>query len=406
MRPIRLAVFFDQTIQAGGGYQQALNAALLTLEIPGELVDVVFFTNLKENITTLSSHGVNVKLIHLSPFEKIRTYLRGAVLTPALLKVIKRFERYTPFEKYFIEESIDLVYFLSPTSRARSLEEINYITTVWDLCHRDDPEFPEVRWDRQLEARDKNYQAILPRAIATFVDSELGRNNLVRRYGIDVERIHVVPFQGAVSIRAHSETETGSTINICEKYQLSVPYVFYPAQFWAHKNHVYLLEGLRVLEDLHGIKVGAVFSGGDQGNQQYVEKRTRELGLEDRIRFAGFVPNEEVPDLYRQSLALVMPTYFGPTNLPPLEAFALGVPVLYSDKAGLRDQVGNAGMLMDLTNPETMAGHIKALLEDYQLKDQMVKAGHTRLSNIDSEDRVGVLHDVLKEFRARRLCWS
>ena len=77
----------------------------------------------------------------------------------------------------------------------------------------------------------------------------------------------------------------------------------------------------------------------------YVRSHAARLSLEERIKFIGFVGNEEIPELYRQSIALVMPSYFGPTNLPPLEAFQLGVPVLYPDKAGLRDQVGNAALL-------------------------------------------------------------
>ena len=56
--------------------------------------------------------------------------------------------------------------------------------------------------------------------------------------------------------------------------------------------------------------------------------------------------------LYKESIALVMPSYFGPTNIPPLEAFNLGVPVLYSDLPGLKDQVGDAALLLDLNKPK------------------------------------------------------
>ena len=402
---MRFAVIFDQQINAGGGYQQALNAALLTRDLSPELVEVVFFTTLEENVATLASQAIEARLIRLSFFERLRTYFRRGILLPRLLNVVKWIERYSPFEGSLVREKIDLVYFLSPSGWALDLEEINYITTVWDLCHRDDPEFPEVRRSRQLEMRDKNYRAVLPRATAVFVDSELGRRNVVRRYGIDEERVHVMPFQAAVTTRLYADSNPAVTVDVFEKYQLEMPYVYYPAQFWAHKNHVYLLEGLRVLEDRYGIKVGAIFSGGDQGNLHYVKYRTHELGLEDRVRFAGFVANDEVPHLYCQSIALVMPTYFGPTNLPPLEAFSLGVPVLYSDKAGLRDQVGNAGLLMDLNNPESMAGHIKSIVEDAQLRDQLIQAGRDRLAYFDAKDRIGVLCAVLNEFRSKRLCW-
>lgn len=405
MRPIRLAVIFDQQIHAGGGYQQALNAALLTQELPKELADVVFVTTREDNLAPLAGHGIQAQLIQLSVFDKVRNYLRRSVLDTRFSKAIKRLERYAPFERNLVELGIDLVYFLSPTSQARSLEETNYITTVWDLCHRDDPEFPEVRWNSALEGREKIYRALLPRATAILVDSDLGKKNVVHRYGIDDERVHIIPFQAAISTRGPVNPNSHSAIDISEKYALDVPYVFYPAQFWAHKNHVYLLEGLQALEERHGLRVGAIFSGFDRGNLAHIKSYVRGLNLDARVRFAGFVENEEMPELYRQSIALVMPSYFGPTNLPPLEAFELGVPVLYSDKAGLRDQVGDAGLLMDLSDPNSMAAHLKSLIEDGELRSRLVQAGKDRLKYFDSMDRVGVLRSVIEEFRWRRLTW-
>ena len=407
MKPIRLAVIFDQPIQSGGSYQQTLNAALLTHDLVDASVEVVFFTTLKENITPLAEHNIKAQLIHLSLLHKVNMHFRRAILNPRLLIAIKRFQRHTPFEAQLIREKIDLVYFISQTAWARSLEELNYIATVWDTCHRDDPEFPEVRWNRTLETRDKNNQAILPRATAIFVESELGRHHIVQRYGIDEARVHVMPLQAALATRVYAASDTvDSTTDIREQYRLDTPYVFYPAQFWAHKNHVYLLNGLKALEERHGITIGAIFSGSDKGNRQHVQNRARELGLADRVRFIGFVPNEQIPQLYRQSIALVMPTYFGPTNLPPLEAFTLGVPVLYSDKPGLREQVGDAGLLMDLTNPESMAHHLKTLIEDTQLRDRLIQAGYARLAYFDAVDRSSVLRAVLHDFRSKRLCWA
>ena len=406
MRPIRLAVIFDQQIRAGGGYQQALNAALLTKNLSEHMVQTFFFTTLEENVSTLVGHGIQAEPIQLSFFQRARTYLRRLVTGARILKLLKRLERYSPFERRLIQQNIDLVYFLAPSSWARDLDEINYITTVWDLCHRDDPEFPEVRWNRQFEARDRNYRALLPRATAIFVDSELGKKNVVHRYGIDEERVHVMPFQAAAATRESKETGSRSSIDVRAKYHLDVPNVFYPAQFWAHKNHVYLLEGLRALEQQYGLRIGAIFSGGDQGNLAYVKSYVRKLDLEDRVRFVGFVENEEIPELYRQSVALVMPSYFGPTNLPPLEAFELGVPVLYSDKSGLRDQVGDAALLMDLSDPVSMADHLKNLIEDPGLRSKLVEAGKERLKYFDSMDRVGILKRVLEDFRRRRQTWE
>lgn len=406
MKPIRLGVVFEQKINVGGGYQQALNAALLLKELSVDSVEVVYFTTIRSNVKTLLNYGISARFLNISLSEKVRACLYRNIRNTRLFKLARVFENDNPTEKPFLREKIDLVYFLGPSKWARDLEKLNYITTVWDLCHRDYPEFPEVRWDRQFDTRDINYREILPKAVAILVDSELSRFNLVRRYGLDEERIHVMPFQAAQTTRNYVEPGGCNETSIHDKYDLSIPYVFYPAQFWAHKNHIYLLEGLKRLDEKFNLRIGAIFSGGDFGNLLYVRKYVAKLGLNDRVRFAGFVSDSEVPELYRQSLALVMPTYFGPTNLPPLEAFQLGVPVLYPDKLGLRDQVGDAALLMDLKDPGTMAEHLKSLIADEKLRDGLIQAGRARLEYFESLDRIKILRTIIEEFRWKRACWD
>lgn len=402
---MRLGIVFNEKLATGGGYQQALNAALIARELPDHLVHIEYFTTVKENVNVLKSYGIKVRLINLSFLSKATSYLRMRITNPLMIKIIKKIIKHSPFERYLINHQIDLVYFLSPTSWANSLEELNYITTVWDLSHRDDPEFPEVRFNREFEARDSNYFSILPRAVAIFVDSGLGKENLTRRYGIDGNRVHVIPFSPAVGISSASEQGANSA-NIRQQFDLDCPYIFYPAQFWAHKNHIYLLQGLQVLQEKYDLRIGVIFCGGDKGNLAYIKKYTEGLGLIDRVRFAGFVSNQTMLNLYQQSLALVMPSHFGPTNLPPLEAFALGVPVLYSDKAGLRDQVDNAALLIDLKNPDSMAIHLKSLIEDDQLRNRLINAGFDRLKQLDTIDRLNILKNIIEDFRWKRQCWE
>jgi len=409
MRPIRLAVIFDQQIHAGGGHQQALNAALMTKSIAKEIAEPIFFSMLEDSLPVLSKYGIEANYLSLSIIDKFVMLIRRKVSSNYVLKWIKKLTPLNPFETILHENSIDLVYFLSPDGRYKDLERINYIATVWDLCHRDDPEFPEVRWDRQSEIRDNNYRQFLPKATAIFVDSAFSQKNIAHRYGLDTGRIHVMPFEAAAATQYWVSTAGNSRkrkVDLKKKYGLQVPYVFYPAQFWAHKNHIYLLQGLATLKSKYGLDVGAIFVGSDKGNLEYVKKSAISLGLADVIKFGGFVSNDEIPLLYNQSLALVMPTYFGPTNLPPFEAFELGVPVLYPDKPGLREQVGDAALLMDLKNPSSLADHLYSLLTDKNLKSQLIKNGRAQLSHSSKEMRISLLESVIADFRSRRICWE
>lgn len=407
LKPLKVGVIFDQQIFAGGGYQQSLNAALIAKKIPKELADVLFFTTIKENVGILSDYNIDAEFLKISSFSKVKNFLRARITNRYILSLFKLFEKYSTFEQKLKNRKIDLVYFLSPSNLAQILEELNYITTVWDLCHLDNPEFPEVRFNKEFDNRELIYKSILPKATAILVDSENGKTNLSNYYGINSERVKVMPFEPAISININLKLEKEKKINVFEKYKLDIPYVFYPAQFWSHKNHIYLIKGLFLLNKNYGLKVGAIFSGTDKNNLEYIKYFVKELKLENLVRFTGFVSNDEMVELYKNSMALVMPSYFGSTNLPPLEAFSLGVPVLYPDLRGLRDQVGDAALLIDLKDPNSMAINLKSLIEDKQLSRKLISAGYERLKYFNNNyDRLGILSKILENFRNKSVCWK
>ena len=407
MNRIILAVFLEEELQSGGGFQQSLNAALETKKIPKENAEVIFITTIKSNISILKSLGISAIHMHMSRLDRLLLRLRKKVSSTILLNILTKWYGENSFEKFLNKFKIDLVYFTGPSVWATYLEKLNYIYTVWDLCYRDDVEFPEIRENRTFENRDILFQQTLTKAIAVIVDSELGKENVSRRFAVDDSRIVVQPFSPAYEVRKNSERKLGnSSVNIQKLYNFDGDYIFYPAQFWPHKNHVYILDGLKILQEKYQISLNVLFSGADKGNLEYVKSYALKLGVSNKVHFIGFVDNEIVPELYIQSLALVMPTYFGPTNLPPLEAFSLGVPVLYSDKAGLREQVGDAALLMDLSDPHSLADSLKMLNDAEEVRDKLIEAGKKRLLELAKIDKTLGLVRVIKEFQSRRNCWK
>ena len=91
-----------------------------------------------------------------------------------------------------------------------------------------------------------------------------------------------------------------------------------------------------------------------------LRKLANQLGIAEHVFYLGMVPDEDMASLYTLSAGLVMPTFFGPTNLPPLEAWHYGRPVITSDIRGIREQIGDAGLLADPKSPPQLA---RAMLE-------------------------------------------
>ena len=403
MNRIKIAIILDQKIISGGGYQQSLNAALLAKELKNDFIDIVYFTTIKENKNVLSDYGIKFNYININLINKFLSFLKSKFHHPRILKFLKLIDKYSKFEKIMISNSIDLIYFVSPSSLAKEVDKLNYILTVWDLNYLYNNEFPEFKEHKIVETIHNFYTSTIRNAMAIIVDSEMSREDVSKYFLIDKNRVYPIPFQPSQNINKYEIKEDFNQIEIKKKYSVKYPYIFYPAQFWAHKNHTYILRGIKALENKFDIKISAIFAGGDQGNLSFVKKQVKELNLDEQIHFVGFVENEEIPLIYKQSLALVMPTFFGPTNIPPLEAFQLGTPVLYPDLKGLRDQVGDAALLMDLKNPETMAQHLNNLITKSHLRETLIKKGYVRSSFFKQIDRKKILEKIIDDYKFKLL---
>ena len=136
------------------------------------------------------------------------------------------------------------------------------------------------------------------------------------------------------------------------------PYLFYPGQFWAHKNHAAVLDALAEVRS-RGETLSLVLVGSDKGQLDHVRAQIHARGLDDAVRILGYVDEDELVGLYQHAHALVYLSRFGPENLPPLEAFALGCPVVVADVPGAAEQVGDAGLVVDADDPSAVADAIQ-----------------------------------------------
>tara|TARA_B100001057_G_C22871425_1_gene959109 strand:- start:11880 stop:13109 length:1230 start_codon:yes stop_codon:yes gene_type:complete len=409
MKKFTLGVFFDADITSGGNFQESLNNILLCKNLISEDMDVKIITNLPENVNFLKKFKIDSHLYSPTFLEKLWLNLRTSS-NLSIYRLFRLFKKKNSFEAFLENLKIDLIYFCTQSLFASHIETINYIFTVFDLAHRDYPEFPEVRNFRIFEQREEAFQKNIKRAVAVLVESNMGRDNLTTKYSISHNRVYVFPLSTGTTYSTEQNqfyNPDKKVIEIKKKYNLKNDYIFYPAQFWSHKNHIYILKALQILEEEDNIVLSAIFSGSDKGNLPYIKKMTKNMNLENRVFFPGFVNNEELHYLYSQSIALIMPTYFGPTNIPPLEAFKYNIPVLYSDLPGLREQVGSAALLLDLEDPRSLVLNIKKLLSSNDLKNHLITQGQLNLKKITSQnEKLKILKKIIDKFKVIRDCWE
>jgi glycosyltransferase involved in cell wall biosynthesis len=296
---------------------------------------------------------------------------------------------------------IDIVWFLASTAIP---PPVPFIATVLDLEHRKQPYFPEVSitgWT--WEERERSYRAVLPRASFIITGTQVGKKEIVHYYGVNPDNVKVVPFP--VPPREARETPLDSDV-LLEKYRMSKDFLLYPAQFWPHKNHINLLKALSIIRYRHGLKLNLALTGSDKGNRQHIQEKIRELELSDQVFDLGFVSRRELNALYEGALALVFPSFFGPDNIPPLEAFALQCPVLASRIAGAEEQLNGAALLFDPTNPVDIADKILALRSDQALRKKLTTEGRQIAQSRSPERYIARIDEIVTGFAAIRECWS
>lgn len=305
------------------------------------------------------------------------------------------------FASYSIATNgIDIIWYLGPWCISM---EVPYIITVWDLQHRRQPYFPEVSRKGEWDQREQFYATRLRRASYVITGTHAGKAEIERFYQLPSERIKILPFPTPKFVLAALANEGKEVL---AKYNLPEGYLFYPAQFWPHKNHVGLLLTIKLLRDKYNLIFPVVFVGSDKGNKPHIKQVVTELELSEQIHFLGFVPQEDLISLYRNAFALTFVTFFGPDNLPPLEAFALSCPVVASEVSGAQEQLGDAALLVDPKKPEQIALAIKSLWDDKHLRQTLVQRGLARASQWTGQDYVKAVFSILDEFEAIRRCWS
>ena len=395
---MKIIAILEDDIAVGGGFNQALNLILQMQSVCRSRFEFEVLANRKSDFEYLRNLGLDAKPFPFSPIDKLLLQLSRY---PWWHQLQVRLSLVSSFEKTLLKLGCDLVFFPKQSELSGVLQRLNFIMTLFDLCHRDAMEFPEVREFGKFQARERYFQTHLTGAITILTDSSALADAAARRYGIDRERLLAMPFAPAAFLEERMANDKNLVLRT---YGLIEGYLFYPAQFWAHKNHIRIVEALVVLGEW-GFHPHVVFAGGDKGNRKHVEKFVERYALREQVRFLGFVPRRDMRGLYEGCSAVVMPTYFGPTNLPPLEAWMVGKPLIYSRH--LAEHAGEAAICADPDDANDLAHAIQHALEP-ATSAKLVALGRLRLQQIEQQraDAGMELLQRLQQFALRRRCWE
>jgi len=396
---MRVGIFYSGSApEAGGGhtYEQDLLFSFLSVaqESHHEYV-LISKTDMTGVLGKYPNARLSNRVIRGIPIARIflHYFFDGLFFT----KLAMRFSR---LNKVIKDEKIDMVVFLSPAPEA---VECPYIVPVWDLQHRLQPWFPEVSNNGVWAGREKYAREILGRATYIITGTHEGRDEISFFYAIPKNRIRVLPLPAPEYCLSNRKIRSKEDIY---KFQIPEEYLLYPAQFWAHKNHINCLRALKILHQQYHLYLSLVFVGAEKGNRKYVENYINYNGLSEHVRLLGFVNRDDLISLYQNAFAMVFPTFFGPDNLPPLEAFTLRCPVIASRVLGSDEQLGDAALLFDPKNPEDIARQIATLYNNPKMRTELIEKGNQLAHKWTGKNYMRNLFTLIDDFENIRLCWK
>ena len=261
-----------------------------------------------------------------------------------------------------------------------TLQNTRTLLTVHDLSFVRDPESAHPGLRRYLNT-------VVPRSVDkahhVLADSRATKDDVVTLYGTAPDKITVL--YCGVDARFSPKKQRGEEERIRRRYKLGrQPFILSLGTLQPRKNYSRLISAFARVADVSKWIDGRPVSHklvivGKQGwLYDSIKADVSRLGVRTRIVFPGFADDEDLPALYRAADLFVFPSLYEGFGLPPLEAMACGTPVITSNVSSLPEVVGDAGMTVDPTDVYALANAMGRVLQDSQLRQQMIERGLAR----------------------------
>lgn len=264
------------------------------------------------------------------------------------------------------------------------------VVTVHDLGYHVFPD-SHTRGQRLYLKAGTRWSVSAARAVIAV--SRATAADLQHFYGVPAERITVVyeAAPDAVVVPA------GLMAVVQERYALRRPYALFVGTIQPRKNIARLVQAYAWLYQNSAIGWDFVLAGAPGWLSDSLLEEAHALGLEDQLRFLGYVPDDDLPALLKGAHFFCFPTLFEGFGLPVLEAQRYGVPVLTSNNSSLPEVAGDAALLVDPTDVDAIANAMLRLSQDEVLREQLIEAGYANVRRFSWEKAARETLEVLVE---------
>jgi glycosyltransferase involved in cell wall biosynthesis len=242
--------------------------------------------------------------------------------------------------------------------------KVPFVVTIHDAGARIAPADHPLEW----RTYDRMFMpARLRAAAAVITGSEFARREVVEAYQLNPDQVFAIPygldsryFQPQIQLRGDQGP------------------ILFPGAPVGRKNLDAVLRCIAVSSDSGLGSVSLEISGASAQDFPVIAARIRDMGLEKRVRWLGQVPQDGMPELYANASVVVYPSLYEGFGFPPLEAMAVGTPVVASDRGSLPEVLDDAALLVDPTDDRALSEALESVLARPELRERLRRTGRER----------------------------
>lgn len=279
--------------------------------------------------------------------------------------------------------------FFTPSHYGPRFSPVPTVISIMDLSYI---HFPYMfnSWDlHQL----KNWTAYsVKKASLVFTISNSSRSDIIKEYKLPENK--VVPTHLGIK----EDTSRIIVKEIKEKYSIDGDFILFVGTLQPRKNIARLVEAFSRSKNK---KIKLVIVGKKGWQYEDILEAPKNFGVEDRVLFLDFVPDEDLVSLYREALFYVLPSLYEGFGLPILEAMKQGCPVLTSNVSSMPEAGGGAALYVDPENTQDITEKIDMLVSDDSLRQELVEKGYEQIKKFSWEETAKKTLDALEKLGAK-----
>jgi len=272
------------------------------------------------------------------------------------------------------------------------------VVSVHDVSFLEHPEFfprfraMQLRWSVQRTVRF---------AAKILTLSEFSSAAIQRAYGVSSDDVVVAPLAAAPEFRTFHIDNALDAVR--SRFQLPAPYILSVGDLQPRKNQIGLILAFaELVKNFPQLRHRLVLAGKETWFSPKVREAARSSGVSDRIRFLGFVTDQDLLHLYNACDLFVFPSFYEGFGLPILEAMACGRAVTCSNTSAMPEVADGAAILFNPHSTTEMTRAMADLLRDAELRARMERLGQQRAAHFSWQKSAQTTLDVYYEVAARK----